>query len=1224
MLASQYRLVVRDLAPERLIGRDGELAELREFCAGDRAYGWWQGDAWAGKSALLAWFVLHPPPKVEVVCYFVSRRTGRNTYDDCTDTLLRQLCDLTGEVLDSTLSIHERDEHRRRLLAKAATTAHKVGRRLVLVIDGLDEDAALVSNTTPTIASMLPPRPPPGLRIVVASRPATPIPAGHPLAGCDPVILTASAHATQIRDRAMEELREFLGSGGAAEQIVGSLAAAQGGLTGTDLSELTGEPPYRISALLDGSRIVMRETSISDTNAEPAYVLGHDELRAQAVAALGAKAIDTFFCERIHRWAAGYRDRGWPHDTPMYLLHGYSQMLAVRQDLDRLIQLALDDVRHDRMLAITGGDGAALAEIRDAQRLVSAAADPELRTAYRLVRHRDKLAARSRHVPAELPALWFTLGHPRRAEALAEVISDEYGRRSQAMHLLGQSIAQAGRFDDAAVVAASISDHRKRALALSAVAATAAQLGDPAAARAIAARAEEAAQSITVPHFRAETLGEVAGAIAQSGDHAAAREIATSMTKPVHQARVLAAVADALAQSGDHAAGQFALEAAGVARSVTNPGPQAYALAAVADALAHSGDYAAAGQFALEAARVARLVTEPFRRAFALARVAQAVAASGDHAAARGIAREAESAAGLVPDAWDRGRALAAVADAVARSGDHVAACQIAASITNLNRSYALVWVSRAVARSGDHTTAQKIAASITNPTEQDRALAAVVEAVAESADHVAALEIAATMNDPFYQAEALGTVAQAVAQSGDVAAAREIAAQAQAVAYSDSDIEDEDRMLGAVAEAVARAGDHVAAREIAASLTKPSEQAHALAAVVEAVAQSGDLTVASEIAVQAQAVAYSIPADTWGKDGVLRVVAKAVARAGDHVAAREIAASITDAHDQDWALTAVAAAAARSGELRAAREIAASITDSHEQVKALAAVQEVLEQSGDLAAAGEIAGEAKAMAYSISDSLHRDRALHAVAQAAAESGDHAAARDIAASITPDFRDWALRELAGTVARLADHTAARDIAASITNLRDRARALAAVAQAVAQTGELGAACEIASEAESAARSIPDDDSDQAEALAAVAQARALSGDLAAAREIAASITPGRHQALALAAVAEAIARSGDHPEDVPDLLEAVVLPAVADSEANTSPKGAVWQELTYKAPDIAAIVESLVDRGKLSVARALVARAWTVGCPWYQPVGVLAKLDRQLLDEIAAEAIDRP
>ena len=59
---ASYLLQVRDIAPDRLLGREQELRELAGFA---EPYRWWEGPPWAGKTALMAWFALHPPPDVD-------------------------------------------------------------------------------------------------------------------------------------------------------------------------------------------------------------------------------------------------------------------------------------------------------------------------------------------------------------------------------------------------------------------------------------------------------------------------------------------------------------------------------------------------------------------------------------------------------------------------------------------------------------------------------------------------------------------------------------------------------------------------------------------------------------------------------------------------------------------------------------------------------------------------------------------------------------------------------------------------------------------------------------------------------------------------------------------------------------------------------------------------------------------------------------------------------
>ena len=89
---SAYLEQVRDIAPDELIGRDGELAEWAEFCVGPGTYAWWQAGRWAGKSALASWFVTHPPAGVDIVSFFITGRlAGQADSDAFLDAMIEQL-----------------------------------------------------------------------------------------------------------------------------------------------------------------------------------------------------------------------------------------------------------------------------------------------------------------------------------------------------------------------------------------------------------------------------------------------------------------------------------------------------------------------------------------------------------------------------------------------------------------------------------------------------------------------------------------------------------------------------------------------------------------------------------------------------------------------------------------------------------------------------------------------------------------------------------------------------------------------------------------------------------------------------------------------------------------------------------------------------------------------------------------------------------------------------
>ena len=85
------RQAAEALAPQVLIGRGAELATLEAFTGSDTPWRWIQGDAFAGKTALMAWFALHPPDRVDVSACFLRRASSDNTADYALEVLNSQL-----------------------------------------------------------------------------------------------------------------------------------------------------------------------------------------------------------------------------------------------------------------------------------------------------------------------------------------------------------------------------------------------------------------------------------------------------------------------------------------------------------------------------------------------------------------------------------------------------------------------------------------------------------------------------------------------------------------------------------------------------------------------------------------------------------------------------------------------------------------------------------------------------------------------------------------------------------------------------------------------------------------------------------------------------------------------------------------------------------------------------------------------------------------------------
>jgi hypothetical protein len=266
VLRSSYLQQVRRIAPPDppgLLGREAELAELADFCLEDGRgpYVWWQAGPWAGKSALLSTFVLRPPAqltgRVRIVSFFITARlAAQDTREAFTEVLLEQLAEVTGQELPAVLTEATREGYLLDLLAQAADACRQAGSRLVLVVDGLDEDRGLTTGPhAHSIAGLLPGDPPAGMRVIVAGRPNPPVPDDvpdwHPLRERRIVRdLHASPYAGDIRRLGRQELQRMLGGSQAEQNLLGLLTAAVGGLSGPDLHELTGIPLWDIEKIL--------------------------------------------------------------------------------------------------------------------------------------------------------------------------------------------------------------------------------------------------------------------------------------------------------------------------------------------------------------------------------------------------------------------------------------------------------------------------------------------------------------------------------------------------------------------------------------------------------------------------------------------------------------------------------------------------------------------------------------------------------------------------------------------------------------------------------------------------------------------------------------------------------------------------------------------------------------------------------------------------------------
>ncbi|MEU4190432.1 hypothetical protein AB0E69_00885 [Kribbella sp. NPDC026611] len=438
---------VRQLKPPVLLDREAELAQLAEFCASSESYWRWVADAWSGKTALLAWFVLHPPADCDVVSFFITTRFNpHNNRDAFIEAVTEQLDALLGSrpAYDDRAPIRTR--HLQARLAEAAEHSRAAGRHLILVVDGLDEDrGTVVDAETYTIASLLPAEPVPGLKIIVAGRPHPPLPAeigpSHPLRHAVHQ-LPASRHAQANEATAQRELRRLLDDP-LGRRVLGLLVAAGGGLTATDLATLTQHPRDQVSRLIESLAGRTFITRPARWHADQHTLgLAHEELRQETLRTLDPSELANHRAS-LQTWSDEIAADGWPATTPEYLLRGHLSQLIEAGDLADAVALVTDDVRRERMLATTGGDHVARLEIAELSQALVAAERPNLSLLAQVALHREYVDARNSHLPTQLPALWVRLGDDDRALALARGLSSEHDRRS-AMQALTAALLETG------------------------------------------------------------------------------------------------------------------------------------------------------------------------------------------------------------------------------------------------------------------------------------------------------------------------------------------------------------------------------------------------------------------------------------------------------------------------------------------------------------------------------------------------------------------------------------------------------------------------------------------------------------------------------------------------------------------------------------------------------------------------------------------------------------
>jgi tetratricopeptide (TPR) repeat protein len=1052
---SGYRYQVELIAPDMLRGRDAELAELADFCTAPEGpvLAWWQAPAWSGKSALLAHFVLDPPTGVRPASFFVTARfAGHSDHVAFTDVLLVQLAEIAGQPLpQSTPATRYGDLLR--LLHAAAEACREQGERLVLVVDGLDEDRGITSGPDAhSIAALLPPRLPAGMRVIVSGRPAPPLPAdvpdGHPLR--DPTVvrkLQPSQYAQVIRHEALRELSRLLDGESAGRDLLGLSAVAGGGLSAADLAELTG----RSAAEVDNQ---FRAASGRSFAARPGrwrgvtvYLLAHEELSRIALDRLGEPRLAEYR-SRLHAWADGYRDRGWPPETPEYLLSGYFRFLQAGGDASRIVGCAADPRRHDRILDITGGDLFALTETGTALDLAAGHERPDLRRLLVLAMARQRLGSRNVDIPVNLPRAWAACGRADRAAVLAGAITDPY-RRMEALTGLTRELAADGEVTrageaarEAERAARSVTNLHQRAEALAEAGLALASIGDTERARGLADLLDRDTRSVSDSYLRAGTLAEAARVWAAAGATARARgaadrleEMIGSIRQPEFRDDAHNELARARAAAGDVKAAEQLARALGhlpageqpTGWMARNPPRQAGVLIELVRALAGAGETG-------RAEVIARFIAKPSSLVDMLGELVRRQVTAGEAGPAQRLIEEIERTARCYGNPALYGDVQVHALSELMRTS---------AATGRLERALEVAEEAERVARSVRHPAIRAAAFA-----EVAHALATVGEPARARALAGEAERIARSATDPYHRTLLRAEVARALASTGEVERARELAERAERDA---GDVEHpyfRERILAELLPALASVGLLDSAEKLVYSAEAGDRRTRVAAELVPVLVGIGYPDRAEALA-RAAALPVLLP-------GLLPALVPAMAAAGQMDRAGRLADEVESA--------------------------ARGHTDPYYEALSFVEVMRVQATLGQMDRVPALADHAERLTGSIGPVL-RVRVLVQLVTALATVGDTGRARDFArraaesARADTGYRRIVLPLVANAWATIGEIGYARAVVDEAERLirsdadpfRD-ADGLAGLVQALAAVGERDRACRVADQAEQATRS----------------------------------------------------------------------------------------------------------------------------------------------------------
>jgi tetratricopeptide (TPR) repeat protein len=524
----------------------------------------------------------------------------------------------------------------------------------------------------------------------------------------------------------------------------------------------------------------------------------------------------------------------------------------------------------------------------------------------------------------------------------------------------------------------------------------------------------------------------------------------------------------------------------------------------------------------------AALISDPQRRSEAYVAIAGVVEKEGERSEVLSAFREAASSASSVKDPEEKASALARLSKALLDAGErrealHIAgqALRVAKQLKNrTHKVFALSEIAEALALAGEFDEALAVAEAVDSPVRKPHLLAYIARVLIDVGKSERALRVITILDNSYESLSARLDVLRALANAGEHASAVQQAKQVLLAVEPMTDDRQKVFILANVARTLARAGEGVRAIE-----------------VVEQALRSAQAT-----------------EDRGHALLVLPLLIEALVQAGERARATQV--------------------------IELVQQAAGSIGDPDERAGVLTTVAMALVYVDKLMEAVELAELTLPAAEAIENAEQQDFALIDIFRVLLGAGKLERALEVVAVIPPNsgLNSQVLSSVARLAARDGELDTALQAAEALGDPGERAFALAGIAEALAEAGDLVQAQRVVERALQAAEALGDP-GERAFALAGIAEALAEAGDLVQAQRVVeralqaaeAFGDPGQ-KACALAEVVKASARTGgQQPAEV--IAERAL--HAAELAGRASQEDSYW---------LASMAEALIQAGRFEQA----------------------------------------